>query len=566
MAVRKLSIDIMSYLKGKGFEAVDSQIKKVRNSLSSLKSFTDSSLFKMAAGYFTVNTLISQYNKAVEASNTQIEHETKLYAALKAQNFRDEQIESLKQYAGELQKVGIIGDESSLAGIRQLASFKLQEQSIRELLPQVHNLMVAEKGVNSTIADSEKWSKALGIAVSSGQVRALKSAGVVLDEHTAKMFENANEQQRVAILAKELKERVGEQNAEFLKTPEGKIISAQNRIGDIYEVVGGAMRETRGEIWSMIADNAEWLQDFFVKVAKTGTGMVNTFATTVGGFFNTFKAIPQEARDIIKLLSGFFLISKFPIAGVVLVLEDIFAAFQGKEAFTEDAINALLKFTTTDYRFEDLRKEIQDFWHDLISPADQATEKIGFFTATLENAIEILKAGTGLAEIVFGGFRTGKDLIDLAANVITDPGSIDEHLEKFNQGGIQNVKHGFYSVMGKAENMTEVSKRYRVSTQEKKDKEIQEAATLLNTARLPKKDDFQKILEMKLNPSVRVKKEVPGQVTYTNKPQYTFHIAGLDASEVGKEVRKEIEKKERENEQKWKAQVGGNFSLAGLEA
>ncbi|XGU46913.1 hypothetical protein ACEXAJ_11360 [Fusobacterium necrophorum subsp. funduliforme] len=566
MAVRKLSIDIMSYLKGKGFEAVDSQIKKVRNSLSSLKSFTDSSLFKMAAGYFTVNTLISQYNKAVEASNTQIEHETKLYAALKAQNFRDEQIESLKQYAGELQKVGIIGDESSLAGIRQLASFKLQEQSIRELLPQVHNLMVAEKGVNSTIADSEKWSKALGIAVSSGQVRALKSAGVVLDEHTAKMFENANEQQRVAILAKELKERVGEQNAEFLKTPEGKIISAQNRIGDIYEVVGGAMRETRGEIWSMIADNAEWLQDFFVKVAKTGTGMVNTFATTVGGFFNTFKAMPQEARDIIKLLSGFFLISKFPIAGVVLVLEDIFAAFQGKEAFTEDAINALLKFTTTDYRFEDLRKEIQDFWHDLISPADQATEKIGFFTATLENAIEILKAGTGLAEIVFGGFRTGKDLIDLAANVITDPGSIDEHLEKFNQGGIQNVKHGFYSVMGKAENMTEVSKRYRVSTQEKKDKEIQEAATLLNTARLPKKDDFQKILEMKLNPSVRVKKEVPGQVTYTNKPQYTFHITGLDASEVGKEVRKEIEKKERENEQKWKAQVGGNFSLAGLEA
>ena len=566
MAVRKLSIDIMSYLKGKGFEAVDSQIKKVRNSLSSLKSFTDSSLFKMAAGYFTVNTLISQYNKAVEASNTQIEHETKLYAALKAQNFRDEQIESLKQYAGELQKVGIIGDESSLAGIRQLASFKLQEQSIRELLPQVHNLMVAEKGVNSTIADSEKWSKALGIAVSSGQVRALKSAGVVLDEHTAKLFENANEQQRVAILAKELKERVGEQNAEFLKTPEGKIISAQNRIGDIYEVVGGAMRETRGEIWSMIADNAEWLQDFFVKVAKTGTGMVNTFATTVGGFFNTFKAMPQEARDIIKLLSGFFLISKFPIAGVVLVLEDIFAAFQGKEAFTEDAINALLKFTTTDYRFEDLRKEIQDFWHDLISPADQATEKIGFFTATLENAIEILKAGTGLAKIVFGGFRTGKDLIDLAANVITDPGSIDEHLEKFNQGGIQNVKHGFYSVMGKAENMTEVSKRYRVSTQEKKDKEIQEAATLLNTARLPKKDDFQKILEMKLNPSVRVKKEVPGQVTYTNKPQYTFHITGLDASEVGKEVRKEIEKKERENEQKWKAQVGGNFSLAGLEA
>ncbi|MDK4517126.1 hypothetical protein MVQ18_10260 [Fusobacterium necrophorum] len=566
MAVRKLSIDIMSYLKGKGFEAVDSQIKKVRNSLSSLKSFTDSSLFKMAAGYFTVNTLISQYNKAVEASNTQIEHETKLYAALKAQDFRDEQIESLKQYAGELQKVGIIGDESSLAGIRQLASFKLQEKSIRELLPQVHNLMVAEKGVNSTIADSEKWSKALGIAVSSGQVRALKQAGVVLDDHTAKLFESANEQQRVAILAKELKERVGEQNAEFLKTPEGKIISAQNRIGDIYEVVGGVMRETRGELWNMIADNAEWLQDFFVKVAKTGTGMVDTVSKTVGGLFNTFKAMPQEARDIIKLLSGFFLISKFPIAGVVLVLEDIFAAFQGKEAFTEDAINALLKFTGTDYHFDDLRKEIQDFWHDFISPADQATEKIGFLTADLEIAVEILKAGAGFAEMILGVPRAVVSFGKLIGNMMIDSDSVYENWEDFNENGLKGIKHGASTLMTRAENMTEISKRYRASTQEKKDKEIQEAATLLNTARLPKKDDFQKVLEMQLNPSVRLKKEVPGQVTYTNKPQYTFHITGLDANEIGKEVRKEIEKKERENEQKWKAQVGGNFSLAGLEA
>jgi len=566
MAVRKLSIDIMSYLKGKGFEAVDSQIKKVKSSLSSLKSITDNGLFKMAAGYFTVNTLISQYHKAVEASNTQIEHETKLYAALKAQNFRDEQIESLKQYAGELQKVGIIGDESSLAGIRQLASFKLQEQSIRELLPQVHNLMVAEKGVNSTIADSEKWSKALGIAVSSGQVRALKQAGVVLDEHTAKLFESANEQQRVAILAKELKERVGEQNAEFLKTPEGKIISAQNRIGDIYEVVGGVMRETRGELWNMIADNAEWLQDFFVKVAKTGTGMVDTVSKTVGGLFNTFKAMPQEARDIIKLLSGFFLISKFPIAGVVLILEDIFAAFQGKEAFTEDAINALLKFTGTDYHFDDLRKEIQDFWHDLISPSDEATEKIGFLTATLENFFEIMRGGVGITEMVFGALRTGWDAIKLTGNIMIDPDSIHEHLEEFNNGGIQNIKHGWGTLNHAADNMTDTQHRYQAGLQEKKQKEFQEAASLLNTARLPK-NDIQAVAKMLEKPSVRLKKESQVPPNYTDKSKQVFNIyEATDAKKVAEQIEQKIKQNDKEKEQRWKSQVGGNFTLAGLEA
>lgn len=555
----------MSYLKGKGFEAVDSQIKKVKSSLSSLKSFTDSGLFKMAAGYFTVNTLIAQYNKAIEASNFQIEQETKLYSTLKGQNFRDEQIESIKNYASELQKVGVVGDEVTLAGAQQLATYNLTEESLKKLLPAMQNVIVQQKGLKGTGQDAVGVANMLAKGLL-GQTGILQKAGITLTAYQEKMIKTGKQEEKVAALVEAVRMNVGEQNAEFLKTPEGKILSAQNRIGDIYEYVGGLMRETRGEFWGMLADNSEWLQSFLGGIVKTGTGFVDTFINTVGGFFNTFKEMPEEARDVVKLLSGFFLLSKFPIAGVVLVLEDIFAAFQGKEAFTEDAINALLKFTGTDYHFDDLRKEIQDFWHDFISPADQATEKIGFFTADLEIAVEILKAGAGFAEMILGVPRAVFSFGKLIGNMMIDPNSVYENWEDFNENGLKGIKHGASTLMTRAENMTDIGKRYRASVQEKKDKEIQEAATLLNTSRLPKKDDFQKILEMQLNPSVRIKKEVPGQVTYTNKPQYTFHITGLDASEVGKEVRKEIEKKERENEQKWKAQVGGNFSLGGLEA
>lgn len=555
----------MSYLKGKGFEAVDSQIKKVKSSLSSLKSITDSGLFKMAAGYFTVNTLIAQYNKAIEASNFQIEQETKLYSTLKGQNFRDEQIESIKNYASELQKVGVVGDEVTLAGAQQLATYNLTEESLKKLMPAMQDVIVQQKGLKGTGQDAVGVANMLAKGLL-GQTGILQKAGITLTAYQEKMIKTGKQEEKVAALVEAVRMNVGEQNAEFLKTPEGKILSAQNRIGDIYEYVGGLMRETRGEFWAMMADNSEWLQSFLGGIVKTGTGFVDTFINTVGGFFNTFKEMPQEARDVVKLLSGFFLLSKFPIAGVVLVLEDIFAAFQGKEAFTEDAINALLKFTGTDYHFDDLRKEIHDFWHDFISQADQATEKIGFFTADLEIAVEILKAGAGFAEMILGVPRAVFSFGKLIGNMMIDPNSVYENWEDFNENGLKGIKHGASTLMTRAENMTDIGKRYRASVQEKKDKEIQEAATLLNTSRLPKKDDFQKILEMQLNPSVRIKKEVPGQVTYTNKSQYTFHITGLDASEIGKEVRKEIEKKERENEQKWKAQVGGNFSLAGLEA
>lgn len=452
MAIRTLSINIMSYLKGQGFQAVNNQINGLKSSLSSLKSVASNGLFQMAAGYFAISSLVEQYNKAVEASNLQLENETKLYATLRAQNFRDEQIQGLKDYASELQGVGVVGDEVSLAGIRQLATFKLNEESIRELLPQVQNLMVAEKGLKATSMDAEKWSKSLGIAVTSGQVRALKQAGIVLDEHTQKIFENATQQERIAILAKEIKERVGEQNAEFLKTPEGKIVSAQNRIGDIYEYLGGLVRDTRADFWSMIADNVEWIQDFLGGLVKAGAGAFNTITRTIGGIFNVLKALPPEARNTIKLITGFLLLKQFPIISGFLIIEDIFAAFLGKESFTEDAINAILKFTGTDYRFEDLRKGIADFWDLLINKSDSGIEKISLTTKILSDLLDILQGGAGLLQMIWGA--TGGFIIDTGRILVGD-------FENVGKSSFGNIKGGWNKLHGAGQHMNETDDMYQ---------------------------------------------------------------------------------------------------------
>lgn len=457
MAIRTLSINIMSYLKGQGFQAVNNQINGLKSSLSSLKSVASNGLFQMAAGYFAISSLVGEYNKAVEASNEALANETKLYAVLRAQNFRDEQIEGLKEYASELQNVGVIGDDTSYAGIKQLATFKLQEESIRKLLPRVQDLMVAEKGLNSTSADAEKWAKTLGIAVSSGQVRALKQVGVVLDEHTSKLFENANEQERVAILSKELKTRIGEQNAEFLKTPEGKIASSQNRIGDIYEYIGGLVRDTRADFWSMIADNAEWIQDFLGGLIKAGAGAFNTITRTIGGIFNVLKALPPEARNTIKLITGFLLLKQFPVISGFLIIEDIFAAFLGKESFTEDAINAILKFTGTDYRFEDLRKGIADFWDLLINKSDSGIEKITLTTKVLSDLLDLLKSGAGMLQMIWG--VTGGVVIDLVGNTFK---AFEGDFQGMNWNNVtSNISSGWDKVYGAGQNWNKTDDMYQ---------------------------------------------------------------------------------------------------------
>jgi len=621
MAIRTLSINIMSYLKGQGFQAVNNQINGLKSSLSSLKSVASNGLFQMAAGYFAISSLIGQYNKAVEASNLQLENETKLYATLRAQNFRDEQIQGLKDYASELQKTGVVGDEVSLAGIRQLAAFKLNEESIRELLPQVQNLMVAEKGLKATSMDAEKWSKSLGIAVTSGQVRALKQAGIVLDEHTQKVFENATQQERIAILAKEIKERVGEQNAEFLKTPEGKIVSAQNRIGDIYEYLGGLVRDTRADFWSMIADNAEWIQDFLGGLIKAGTGAFNTITRTIGGIFNVLKALPPEARNTIKLITGFLLLKQFPIISGFLIIEDIFAAFLGKESFTEDAINAILKFTGTDYRFEDLRKGIADFWDLWINKADSGIEKISLTTKILSDLLDILQGGAGLLQMIWGA--TGGFIIDTGRILVGD-------FENVGKSSFGNIKGGWNKLHGAGQHMNETDDMYQkyvldeaIKQQQKefetmkyvqknqgniafpvekeivipgsapitplstygfpyenktgtnyevsgKNREIQQLldgknkeitkAEAYYAPRLPDKKIAQDI-KQKVEKSV-VKKENK-KFEYVNNSKYEIKVTGEVQNDVAKKVEGVVRRIQEEEKQRLRAEIGGNYTQAG---
>lgn len=621
MAIRTLSINIMSYLKGQGFQAVNNQINGLKSSLSSLKSVASNGLFQMAAGYFAISSLIGQYNKAVEASNLQLENETKLYATLRAQNFRDEQIQGLKDYASELQKTGVVGDEVSLAGIRQLAAFKLNEESIRELLPQVQNLMVAEKGLKATSMDAEKWSKSLGIAVTSGQVRALKQAGIVLDEHTQKVFENATQQERVAILAKEIKERVGEQNAEFLKTPEGKIVSAQNRIGDIYEYLGGLVRDTRADFLSMIADNAEWIQDFLGGLIKAGAGAFNTITRTIGGIFNVLKALPPEARNTIKLITGFLLLKQFPIISGFLIIEDIFAAFLGKESFTEDAINAILKFTGTDYRFEDLRKGIADFWDLWINKADSGIEKISLTTKILSDLLDILQGGAGLLQMIWGA--TGGFIIDTGRILVGD-------FENVGKSSFGNIKGGWNKLHGAGQHMNETDDMYQkyvldeaMKQQQKEfetmkyvqknqgniafpvEKEIvipgSAPITPLSTYGFPyenktgtnyevssKNREIQQLLDGKNKeitkaeayyaprlPDKKIAQDTKQKVEksvvkkenkkfeYVNNSKYEIKVTGEVQNDVAKKVEGVVRRIQEEEKQRLRAEIGGNYTQAG---
>lgn len=570
-----LKFNINTFLNSQGFQQFKSNLKQSMSLSQKFKSVTSSTLGQLAIGYFTISGLVGQYNKAVEASNYQIEQEAKLYNTLRAQNFRDEQIKSIIDLTGSLQNLGVVGDEVTIAGAQQLATYRLQEDSIKQLLPTMQDLLVKQKGLNGTGQDMEGIASLFAKSMN-GQTMALKRSGIILSEREEQLLKVGTEEQKVALLAEAVRRSVGEQNKEFLKTPEGKIINAKNRIGDLYETWGMSIRETRGKFWEFVAENADGLKDIITRVFKAGGSFVDTFIGVFRDIKKGFNALPDGAKTAFKIIGGLALATKFPLATLFFAVEDVFAAFQGKESFTEDAVNALLKFTGTDYKFADLRKGVSDFWKLWTEGADSGIEKITLTTKVLSDLIDVLKSGAGVLQMIWGA--TGGLAIDFVSNTGK---ALQGDFQGINwDNTTSNISSGFNKVHSATQNMGKTDDMHSAFLVDKANQKIQEQVKLENYINVnrgvkgvPLNDDYAidlrsaaKALSNFKDPKnlntktvQETKKMIKPEVTLTNTPTYNTNITineATDGAKVEKMIETGIRNADKQNIEKIKAQLG----------
>ena len=594
-----LKFNINTFLNSQGFQQFKSNLKQSMSLSQKFNSVTSSTLGQLAIGYFTISGLVGQYNKAVEASNYQIEQEAKLYNTLRAQNFRDEQIKSIIDLTGSLQSLGVVGDEVTIAGAQQLATYRLQEDSIKKLLPTMQDLLVKQKGLNGTGQDMEGIASMFAKSMN-GQTMALKRSGIILSEREEQLLKVGTEEQKVALLTEAVRRSIGEQNKEMLKTPEGKITSAKNRIGDLYEVWGMSVRDTRAKFWEFVADNAEGLKDIVNRVFKAGASFVDTFLGVFRDIKKGFNALPDSAKNAFKIIGGIALATQFPLIALVLAIEDIFGAFQGKESFTEDAINALLKLTGTDYRFADLRKGVSDFFDLLTKGADSGIEKINLTTKVLSDLLDTLKGGVGLLQMVWGA--TGGLAIDFTKNTYK---ALTGNFEDINWNNTtSNISNGWDRLYGAGQHMNDTHAMYQsydLEQQEKKMKQKSESDNYkrLNqnkvgypvdnefivpgsqplfagqnkannnaniialpndlTVALNKLSKMQETKKLDTKTVTETKKMIKPEVTLTNTPTYNTNVTvneATDGAKIQQMLDNSLRNKEKQDIEKLKAQLG----------
>lgn len=239
--------------------------KDANNTMDKLNK-TIANVGKTIIAAFSVREIVNFSKACFEAYNNQLQQETKLTEVMRTRmNASDEEIASIREYASELQKSGVIGDEVALSGAQQLATYAKMPDTINKLLPAMENYAAQQHGVNTTNQDMVNIANLFGKALQ-GNVGALKRMGITLTEEQEKILKYGTEEEKAAMLAQAFNDKVGNMNETLAQTPEGKVQQLKNTLGDLQETLGAALAPVITEIASAVsaffAEHEPQIQNF----------------------------------------------------------------------------------------------------------------------------------------------------------------------------------------------------------------------------------------------------------------------------------------------------------------
>lgn len=246
--------------------------------------------------------IIAGVKKAMGAYEVQNAAETKLTEIYKTRmGVSKKAAQATIDYAGVLQKSGVVGDEVMLSGAQQLATFAKYPKTVNSLLPAMNNLLVQQKGLNGTQQDATQIANLMG-KVMQGQTGALKRVGISFTDAEEKVLKYGSEQERAAMLAKVITNNVGNMNKAMAQTPEGKIQQMKNSFGDLAEQIGATLAPALGKAASWISANLiPKVQEFISMIQSSGIG--EKISAGIQMVFNAISAV----MPIVSSLASFIM-------------------------------------------------------------------------------------------------------------------------------------------------------------------------------------------------------------------------------------------------------------------
>ncbi len=259
---------------------------------ASLKSLAKSALGLVAA-YMSFNTIKDFLTDCISAANEQAAAEKRLQTTMSnVTGTTQAQIDAIKQYAAELQKTTTVGDEAAITGASQLATFQLQGDTIKTLMPALEDLAVAQYGVSVSGDQMQSMANLMG-KVMSGNVSALSRYGVVMNDTQKKILQTGTESEKAAMLVEVLGQNFGGLAEAMANTPEGRIQQLKNAWGDMQEVIGTKLYPILTQFLTYVTSKLPAIQGAIETV-------VNAVMPIVQGLFSQVTSYIEAMLPIVR--------------------------------------------------------------------------------------------------------------------------------------------------------------------------------------------------------------------------------------------------------------------------
>ena len=132
-----------------GFDqsAVNKGFNSIKSGANSLQN-TFTRLGKIIASAFAVRQIMAFAKSSKASYDAQIDAETKLTVNMNQRmKATQAQVDACKNLAGELQNIGVVGDDILLSGAQQVATFLTEAESVKTLMPAIGNLLAQQSSI-----------------------------------------------------------------------------------------------------------------------------------------------------------------------------------------------------------------------------------------------------------------------------------------------------------------------------------------------------------------------------------------------------------------------------------
>lgn len=349
--VARIQADIGDFSKkmGEAQKTATKTMDGMRGSVDKFSSKLESGMkgYAAYAAGFTVaaGAGLAMMNKWVDAYGVQEQAEARLLqVGTEVAGMREDEVQALKDQASALQAVGVIGDELTIHGQSQLASFQLTSKELEQLTPRMLDLVVAEKGVNASMGDMQATANKLGKAVATGMIAPLAESGVLMSEAQQEAFKLADQQGRVALLAEILDGNYKGLNETMANTSAGAMVQFNNAWGDLLEVLGSGIAPIFASVAEKLQRFVEMLQNMnpnILQFVGYGVMIVTAFAAIAAAVLPVMGII-YGITTAFGLLLGAITLLFSPIGLLVAAVVALVVAWQQNMFGLRDIVDSVL--------------------------------------------------------------------------------------------------------------------------------------------------------------------------------------------------------------------------------